>query len=76
MSAWQSIDTAPKDGSTFLTYAPAAKGVNGVAPARFGMARWNFHYPDKPRWEALGDWDQRLRVDACTHWMPMPNGPP
>ncbi len=59
-SRWQPIDTAPKDGTLFLAWAP---GVFDL-PAMFSLCAW---HPD------AGFCIDELRV--ATHWMPLPAAP-
>jgi len=69
MSEWQPIETAPKDGSSVLAYAPLSTDP---------------HRADKPyrilpmRWDESQCW----RTDIMpfvrfspTHWMPLPAPP-
>jgi hypothetical protein len=66
MTAWQSIDTAPKDGSEFL-------GWNGVT-----HDPWFWHADPRgkrPCWARhfRGITDDRRQPP--THWMPLPEPP-
>ncbi|TXH14962.1 MAG: DUF551 domain-containing protein [Hyphomicrobiaceae bacterium] len=57
---WQPISTAPRDGTLFLAWAPAAEGL----PAMFSLCAW---HPD------AGFCIDELR--EASHWMPLPDPP-
>jgi len=60
MNEWQSIETAPKDGSDILTCA------------RFGgisVRYWGVGDDDEMAWQP------RIRGCFPTHWMPLPKPP-
>jgi hypothetical protein len=57
---WQPMATAPKDGTLFLCWAPAAHGL----PSMYSLCAW---HPD------AGFCIDELR--AATHWMPVPAPP-
>ena len=61
MSAWQPIETAPKDGSLILVYAPAADGLSAM------QSTCSYH-PD------AGFCIDEIRDPI--HWMPLPDDPP
>jgi hypothetical protein len=62
VSEWQTIDTAPKDGSTVLAYSP----VDGPFTSRWEGSLWQGQ-PWRPYKEAL--------KASPTHWMPLPESP-
>ena len=78
---WQSIDTAPKDGTKVLVYDQESAGLSG-RPG-IGIAWWHSHrYHDKYResWCPQESWcSQGCRDDVeiyhPTHWMPLPEAP-
>ncbi len=60
MGEWQSIETAPKDGTLFLVWAPEFEGL----PSMFSLCAWS---------EYAGFCIDELR--QATHWMPLPEPP-
>lgn len=66
MSEWQPIETAPKDGTWVLGWAP---GWTVVTMAWCDIPL----YPvsDKPYWAQGG----AQRAVPATHWMPLPEPP-
>jgi len=63
---WQTIDTAPKDGTEFLGY-----GESGV----FGVCAWYDGYYGKFFTSFHTDNCGEYVQDDWTHWMPLPNPP-
>lgn len=59
MSAWQPIESAPKDGSEILTFRQAKL---------MAVAIW---FPDLRRWCVSDGGD----IVGVTHWMPLPEPP-
>ena len=57
---WQPIETAPKDGTVFLAWAPGREGL----PPMFSLCAW---HPDG------GFCIDELR--EATNWMPLPEPP-
>jgi hypothetical protein len=70
MVAWRTIDSAPLNGDTVLVFVP------GDAEFRSGVlsARWETQLQ---MWVCGGElcFDELLRLDTPSHWMPLPNGP-
>ena len=71
MSPWLPIDSAPKDGTMVLLYAPAA-GVfmaPSIAPDLSGLSRAERFslYKHSGAWTNAGF--------NPTHWMPLPTSP-
>lgn len=64
MSEWQSIDTAPKDGTVILAYDPK---WNPPLPALF--------YKDENEWRIFGTNRRQYGEYAPTHRMPLPEPP-
>ena len=65
MSAWQPIETAPKDGTSILVYGPDIR-----QPFYMDVCAW------PPNWE--GKWPVAYMAYAAgepTHWMPLPQPP-
>jgi hypothetical protein len=67
MSAWQPIETAPRDGAWFLGYWPEA----GVLPARITPTQWEEWTADGARFVDIAD----HLFEQPTHWMPLPEPP-
>ena len=68
MTEWQPIETAPRDGSVFMTYLPPSVANNGdqLGP-RYDYANWD---------EELGDFIQHgCGWYMTTHWHPLPAPP-
>lgn len=72
---WQSMETAPKDGSFILMYHPTAPAWGQVT-----IGKWEtqeFNRQPKPFWDMWfrigGRMDAREWVP--THWMPLPEAP-
>lgn len=61
---WQTIDSAPKDGTVVMVYSHAWRDP---VPA---IAKWN----DYGEWEDFGG--GATIWPAPTHWMPLPPLPP
>jgi len=67
MSAWQPIETAPKDGREIILFFPTYK-ENQIAVYRYNE--------DGPlAWEGIGGWSDVEGEDAPTYWMPLPEAP-
>ncbi len=60
---WQTIETAPKDGTRILVWRPREDRDN---PAHHGIDRWSDY---SQSW-----WNSR-RDQQPTHWMPLPPPP-
>ena len=73
-SAWQPIETAPKDGATVLVWSPMFGG-------RVFFGSWDENrYAKKPRpyWSFNDErvWGtNRVRQEQPTYWMPLPSAP-
>lgn len=71
MSAWQPIETAPKDGTPILVYSREASDPQIV------LASWREYQgsPDDGGWYDW--WDNNApEIDATvTHWQPLPEPP-
>jgi hypothetical protein len=72
---WQSIETAPKDGTRILAFA---QGSYGASDVYYGVASWVNADPDlNPHIPAdqlsLWCWEFAIRP---THWLPLPLPPP
>lgn len=68
MSEWQSIETAPKDGTVLLLYYPPVGG----APFDGWIEGWWFSSPKKidDGWETIIG-----TVGEPTYWLPNPGEP-
>lgn len=76
-SAWQPIDTAPKDGSRILLFYSKSRkeGVTETAVGRWEIQK--YHDRPRPYWENekyIGDVSYK-RENPPTHWMPLPSPP-
>lgn len=68
MSGWRPIETAPKDGTWVILYAPAG----GVQPGYWGPSYFDYD----PMWLQYAHRSEaREVVGEPTHWMPLPNSP-
>lgn len=71
MSAWQPIDTAPKDGTRVLLGAP--QHVAGAKWLDMQRVEYGVVTQDLSYWQIEGfDWPIGVQP---THWMPLPNPP-
>lgn len=88
MSEWQTIETAPRDGTTVLLYTTC----HGACEAWFSKGEWSQETPINPReysgsaWvccddafqievEEYGPNGRRYYDGTATHWMPLPAPP-
>ncbi len=73
MSAWQPIETAPKDGTRIMVASEHGAWIAEYLPVYESGYR-----PDSP-WNSvmLNHWHipQHLRHIKPTHWMPLPEPP-
>jgi hypothetical protein len=67
---WQSIETAPKDGTTILLFGENVVTVGGWVSAADQGAE-----PEEEFLIAAGWWSFDLRDNTPTHWMPLPEPP-
>ena len=65
--SWQTIETAPKDGTAILIYAPKAYFGDGVYLAWWGGEYWLYC--------TEGATDYPYSDSSATHWMPIPSPP-
>ena len=88
---WQSIETAPKDGTHILLHAPACEHEGAPVQARTTYGHWcapsdtpHIKYQDgfapEPEWEDFepfwASWDGGFTEEhPPTHWMPLPPPP-
>ena len=63
---WQPIETAPKDGTPFLSYR-VLRSHPDIASVRF--------WPDGKIGGLAGGWRYDLNGNGPTHWMPLPTPP-
>lgn len=65
IAGWETIDTAPRDGSDFIAFL----GNGYITRGRFNRGK---HFSA----DSMGPQGPRLRLDpAPTHWMPLPPKP-
>ncbi len=62
VSAWQPIETAPKDGTSVLGYWLGGQHDCAIHATKFHRGRW---------WEPNEDYPQ----SPPTHWQPLPEAP-
>lgn len=84
MSAWQPIETAPKDGRAILIYQPNGHPF-GRRERHYdfdhrGQVKNCAEYDDRyyaiGYWRPWGGWGNRNAADVHpTHWMPLPEPP-
>lgn len=71
MMEWQSIETAPKDGSWILAFDPNIL-QSEMEPGGLVLVRWMLtDGPDGEMWH----WGDTLEMLSPTHWMPTPAPP-
>ncbi len=72
MNEWYPIETAPKDGGTFII-ACFAKYRNPVAYGhwQYALAHWRLDGKSVPRWMVTN----MGKFEHATHWMPFPPPP-
>lgn len=73
---WQPIETAPRDGTSFIAFRPTMWGGKG----HIGPTSWvDDRYAKKPRpfWQSVEHWIGILedRQHPPTHWQPIPAAP-
>ena len=65
---WQTMESAPTDGTGFLAYAKDYLGNDCIAVIYFSAMSWRLCEHNNSDY---GDgWDE-----SPTHWMPLPNKP-
>lgn len=88
---WQPIDSAPKDGTEVLLYAPACEFEGKQIPERITLGEWvepsevphliyRDGYAPEEEWDDFEpfwmSWDGGFLADYLpTHWMPLPGAP-
>jgi hypothetical protein len=68
MSAWQPIETAPKNGGAILVW------VASIERVFCAVWREDEEYPWSGGWAIFGG-DHRQFLRKATHWMPLPEPP-
>jgi hypothetical protein len=76
---WQLIETAPKDGTPFLTFSQGAfdnphTGNLGYVSTPMLVMSWLWSYATPYPVDEVGDWHDFHNYDP-THWMPLPEPP-
>lgn len=69
MSTWQPIETAPKDGTVVLVFAPDA------SEPRVFTAQFNDYGEGGADWFDACDCASLPILATPTHWMPLPEPP-
>lgn len=65
---WQSIETAPRDGTAILVTGGIWVGdVNGDADYEIAHVHWC-----EGNWEVLNTEYYMVVIESPTHWMPLP----
>jgi starvation-inducible outer membrane lipoprotein len=80
MSEWRSIDSAPKDGTTFLAHIGGAVYKAGYTTGRTAVFMWSMHIDKSDGGENFDEANYKARAtaylhgfkDKPTHWMPLP----
>ena len=73
---WQTIETAPRDGTEILLLAPLewSQQARDNEEQRIGLGNWIFAgwwWAEKKTWRnRLASW-----TNAPTHWLPLPPAP-
>ena len=90
MTEWRSIESAPKDGSWLLLYAPGIeRDYDAENAPQITVGTWNSQTYSEPVWLSAETeaefWDYggytgagmsvHLREIQPTHWMPCPDAP-
>ena len=68
MTDWQTIETAPRDGTTVLGYIPRSQF--DVPRRDVALVFWPTNWQN-PTWVSIVD----AGVEEVTHWMPLPEPP-
>lgn len=63
---WQSMATAPKDGTSVLLWCTDVDGRNG----RVSFGTWHDFFGG-----TWWDWSMEYTLSHPTHWMPLPDPP-
>lgn len=71
MSAWQPIETAPRDGALILCFYPDRHGHDRYSLRYWAMGDW----PSSGRTEGWSDQYRQLRKTEPTHWQTLPEPP-
>ena len=72
-AGWQSIDSAPRDGSIVLLFLPESRAQDGVV-----MGYWSAtdEAPEDDAWYMCDGLDGGTMIDVeVTHWRPLPAPP-
>ena len=78
---WQPIETAPKDGTEVLLYAPGRLTYGAwTEPSDVPEIKYRDGFAPEPEWEEFApfwsSWDGGFTEDhPPTHWMPLPDAP-
>ena len=78
---WQPIETAPKDGTEVLLYAPGRLTYGAwTEPSDVPEIKYRDGFAPEPEWEEFApfwsSWDGGFTEDhPPTHWMPLPAAP-
>jgi hypothetical protein len=71
---WQTIDTAPKDGTPFRVYAPSLVDLD-FNPGGSAEACYDPERIIAAKWDGQHDMWGTVFVDDATHWMKLPEPP-
>lgn len=69
-AGWRPIETAPKDGTHFLAYGPAAYEARMVMAVMSWVKPYNMWAMSH-----VGGWEYDEDLQDPSHWMPLPEPP-
>lgn len=73
MNDWQTIDSAPKDGTRVIL-----SNTHGIWMAEYRPVYGSGYRPENPWWNVMLNCDhipKDVRYAKATHWMPLPLPP-
>lgn len=75
LGIWQTIETAPKDGTHILLWYPwTLQPRKDAPPGHMYLARWCYQdYVGEDGW--IDPTDDDYIGEGATHWMPLPKPP-
>lgn len=73
MSAWKTMDSAPKDTGLFIAYGSYLYGGDGAPTEYYDLAEWDT-YEGKTGWWSVTE-SAIVNDGYFTHWLPLPSPP-